>query len=296
MNKICLTVDIEDWYHIPAVTGSEFARFKLVPTFMSAWKTRYDYLTQPTLTTLEILKSLNLKATFFVLTDIIDYYPGLLEKIVENDHEIAFHSYHHTINLNTKTKQANFTPTEFEHENGLAKNRLEQFIGRAVIGYRAPGAYIGKWMFDSLINLGFKFDSSICPNSFYNKTDFDISKYQSNPFVIYEKGEQKLIELPWAHFKFAGFTFPTPGGPFLRFFPAFYTIKGLNYSINRGDTVFYFHSIDIINEKLPHLASSNSNRPFYFKTNGIRTREKLIKILSLYKDCFTTCNLIINDI
>ncbi len=37
MNKnfIAVTVDIEDWYHIPSVTGSPFSKFKDVDEFFS---------------------------------------------------------------------------------------------------------------------------------------------------------------------------------------------------------------------------------------------------------------------
>ncbi len=47
----------------------------------------------------------------------------------------------------------------------------EDASGQKVIGYRAPNAYIAGWMVDALEDLGFRYDSSVCVNSFYNKTD-----------------------------------------------------------------------------------------------------------------------------
>jgi len=39
-----LTVDVEDWYHIPSVCGSTFSRFRDVDEFFEKWNGRYDYL------------------------------------------------------------------------------------------------------------------------------------------------------------------------------------------------------------------------------------------------------------
>ena len=53
-----ITVDIEDWYHIPSFTGSPFSKFKNVDEFFGSWTGRYDYLTEPTIRVLEILDEL----------------------------------------------------------------------------------------------------------------------------------------------------------------------------------------------------------------------------------------------
>ena len=295
-NKIALTIDIEDWYHTPAVTGSDFSYYKDVDYFMLKWKDRYDYLTEPTLRILNILNEFDLKATFFIVADIIKYYPTLIDSILKNGHEIACHGLHHAIKINSKTKSPSFSVTEFEERTGLAKEILEKNTGQKIIGYRAPGAYIGEWMFASLYKLGFKYDSSISSNSFYNKTDINISKISSTPFKIYNKNEMEtLTEIPWSFNKIAGIKLPTGGGPFLRFFPTCYSIAGLNNSLKRGDSVFYFHPIDISLEKLPNLASSNSRRPFFFKTNGGKTEIKIRRILTTFAGKWTTCENLFNN-
>ena len=296
-NRIALTIDIEDWYHTPAITGSDFSFFKDVPTFMNEWKERYDYLTNPTKKILDLLDKLNQKATFFIVADTIDNYPRLIDNIVDQGHEIACHGLHHSTNIDTKTKKPMFSKMEFEDSTGRAREKLISYTGQSIIGYRAPGAYIGKWMFRSLIKLGFKYDSSINPNSFFKKTDFDTSKISSRPYYIKVKGKKtRLIELPWPFFKYRKLKFPTAGGPFLRFLPAQYIVKGLNSSLKRGNTVFYLHSIDISDEKLPSIASNNSRRPFYFATKGSNTFTKLEKILYHFDKKWTTCSSIYKSI
>ena len=289
-NKIALTIDVEDWYHTPVVTGSDFSYYKSTEEFMKNWKGRFDYLSEPTSRILKILNDINLKATFFIVAETINYYPDIINEILKGKHEIACHGLQHAIKINSKTKKPVFSIAAFEERTGRAKEMLEKYSGQPIIGYRAPSAYFGKFMFSSLMDLGFKYDSSISPNSFYNKTDFPVSHLSSVPYTINNiDRSQSLIELPWSYNKIAGLKLPNGGGPFLRFLPACYSISGLKDSLKRGNTVFYFHPIDITYDKLPALASNNVKRPFYFYTNGRRTETKVVKILSTFAGKWTTC-------
>jgi len=94
MNAISITVDIEDWYHIPSVTGSPFSVYKDVNEFFKRWTGRYDYLTEPTKRMLDMLDEFDINATFFVVADVVDNYLDLVESIVERGHEIGCHGLH----------------------------------------------------------------------------------------------------------------------------------------------------------------------------------------------------------
>ena len=48
-NKLAITADIEDWYHIPSVCGSPFSVYRDVDEFFEKWTEKYDYLTEPTM-------------------------------------------------------------------------------------------------------------------------------------------------------------------------------------------------------------------------------------------------------
>jgi len=54
-HSLSITVDIEDWYHIPSVTGSPFSVYRDAPEFFDKWKGRYDYLSEPTKRVLDLL-------------------------------------------------------------------------------------------------------------------------------------------------------------------------------------------------------------------------------------------------
>jgi len=97
MNTLSITIDIEDWYHIPSVTGSPFSVYKDVDEFIEKWTGRYDYLSlgKPTKRVLDMLDEYDVTATFFVVADVVEHYPGLVESIVERGHEIGCHGLHH---------------------------------------------------------------------------------------------------------------------------------------------------------------------------------------------------------
>ena len=84
MNTLSITIDIEDWYHIPSVTASPFSVYKDVNEFFERWKGRYDYLSlrEPTKRVLDLLDEFDIKATFFVVADVVELYPGLVVSIV----------------------------------------------------------------------------------------------------------------------------------------------------------------------------------------------------------------------
>jgi len=227
-----------------------------------------------------MLDELNIRATFFVVADVTEHYPGLVPQIAERGHEIACHGLHHACKIHPRTKQPLMSPVEFEERTLHAKKMLEKASGQEVIGYRAPAAYVAGWMLDSLEKLGFKYDSSVNVNSFFNKTDSSLRSVDTRPYYpqrgSLESGDNKrILELPWPYFKI-GLRFPTGGGPMLRFLGTNYIATGLKQSLKMGNTLVYFHSIDISNEKFP--SGFSFRRPFYWALKG-KTVERRIKYL-----------------
>ena len=84
--SLSVTVDIEDWYHIPSVCSSPYAVYRNVNEFFEKWGEKYDFLTEPTQRALNILDEFKITATFFVVADTVEHYPGLVESIVERGH------------------------------------------------------------------------------------------------------------------------------------------------------------------------------------------------------------------
>jgi len=275
-SQLAVTVDIEDWYHIPSVCGSPFSVYDDVDEFFEKWTDRYDYLTEPTNRVLTLFAEYDIRATFFVVADVIQHYPGLVESIADHGHEIACHGLHHACKIDPKTKKPLLSPSDFEKRTKQAKVALEKVSGTKVLGYRAPNALIGGWMLDSLEKIGFKYDSSVCVNSLYNKTDSDLAGVSSSPYFPQKNSlspadSRNIIEFPWAYYDM-GLKIPTSGGPMLRFLGANILLRGLLQSLERGITVFYFHPIDVSYNRFPTVGNG---RPFYWTIKGKMVEKKI---------------------
>ena len=289
-NSLSITIDVEDWYHNPSVCGSPFSVYADVGEFFKKWNQKYDYLTEPTKRVLNLLDEFKVTATFFIVADVVENYPGLVESIVERGHEIGCHGLHHSCKIDPTTKKPLMSYAEFENRTQIAKNLLEKVCGEKVIGYRAPNAYVGGWMLDVLEKIGFKYDSSVCVNSLYNKTDSTLKEISSHPFYpkrgCLEIGEKReIVEFPWAYYDF-GIKIPTSGGPMLRFLGKDIILRGLKQSLTRGHTIFYFHPIDLSYEKFPRVGNG---RPLLWLIKGRIVEKRVAHILKNLDNINTVC-------
>ncbi|UCG69422.1 MAG: polysaccharide deacetylase family protein [Thermoplasmata archaeon] len=282
---LAVTVDVEDWYHIPSVCGSPFSVFKDTNEFFKKWNKRYDYLSEPTKRVLDLLDDMDVTATFFVVADVVEHYPGLLESIIVRGHEIGCHGLYHSLKIHPKTKEPLMSINEFKQRTLKAKINLEKVCRNKIIGYRSPGAYVGGWMLDILVDLDFKYDSSVCVNSIYNKTDSSLKNVNTYPYYpkkgSLEPGKKRnFIEFPWSYYEIFGVRVPTSGGPTLRFLGDGVVLRGLKQSLNKGHTLFYFHPIDLSREKFPNIGKG---RPFYWAIKGEIIERRIIKVLKTFR-------------
>jgi peptidoglycan/xylan/chitin deacetylase (PgdA/CDA1 family) len=290
-HPLAVTVDIEDWYHIPSVTGSPFSVYPDIDTFFAAWRGRFDFLSSPTMRLLSLLDDFHVKATFFIVADVIEHYPGLIESIVERGHEIACHSLHHACVIDPETKVPLCSGETFMKETIAARKMLQMISDTPVNGYRAPNAVIAGWMLDILEDLGFDYDSSVSANSFYNKSDSNLQGVTSVPYYP-EQGQlvpgppRSLMEFPWAYLDIGGVRIPTAGGPMLRFLPVSLIRNGLHQSLKRGPTAIYIHPIDIAQESFPRVGKG---RPFYWLIKGKIVEKKLRSLLHSFQNTNKLC-------
>jgi len=52
-----------------------------------------------------MLDEFDVNATFFVVADVVEHYPGLVESIAERGHESGSHGLHHACKIDPKTKE-----------------------------------------------------------------------------------------------------------------------------------------------------------------------------------------------
>ncbi|GAC1413633.1 MAG: hypothetical protein NVSMB66_5910 [Candidatus Doudnabacteria bacterium] len=95
---------------------------------------------EATLQTLNILKSENVKATFFVVGDNVSYYPAIAKKIVTDGHEIENHSTHHTHSLQFETKSVIYNDLVQTNKIIMDTTGMQPRFYRPPFGFRTPWA------------------------------------------------------------------------------------------------------------------------------------------------------------
>jgi polysaccharide deacetylase family protein (PEP-CTERM system associated) len=203
--------------------------------------------------TLSLLRDLGVHATFFVLGITARNHPGVVERIVADDHEIACHGWAHV----PAWKQ---TPDEFRRdvEDGLAV--LEAIGAPTPSGYRAPAFSLTSrtpWAFGALADLGFRYDSSHY-DSARIPARFPAAR---SPYRIEAPGSHAIVELPVAVTRIADRSLPIGGGSYWRVLPRALILRGLDQlTAERGFPVLYFHPYELGRRPL-RLALPPATRP-----------------------------------
>jgi polysaccharide deacetylase family protein (PEP-CTERM system associated) len=220
------SVDVEDWYQV--------SDFEELVSF-SAWD-RYERRVLPnTERVLGVLADAGVRATFFILSWNAERHPELARMIASAGHEIASHGYAH--GLAYEVGEA-----AFRADVERSKKILEDLTGTPVLGYRAPSFSIttrSLWALDVLLDLGFRYDSSIFP---VQDRLYGIPGAQRFPFCIASRNGHALTEFPISTVRWAGRTLPLGGGAYLRLLPYAYTRWGLRRVETEGRAaIMYVH-------------------------------------------------------
>jgi peptidoglycan/xylan/chitin deacetylase (PgdA/CDA1 family) len=137
--ECALSVDLESWVH----------RQVGCPIDSKTKKALDDgYIKRAILEILPLLKKYDRKITFFVVSEIFNWYPEVAIEIRAGGHEIAYHTHTHK---HVKTKQ------DLVDELKLSKSFLEKF---GAVGFRAPEATMTTECLKVLNDYGFEYDSS----------------------------------------------------------------------------------------------------------------------------------------
>ncbi|WP_226986142.1 polysaccharide deacetylase family protein [Ramlibacter tataouinensis] len=172
---------------------------------------RYDTSSRYPSISRQVLQTLaqnGIVGTVFVVGKIAKAEPALLREISDLGHELACHSLDHT----PLDKQA---PAAFREDTARAKHLIENCIGKAVVGFRAPVFSLTKstlWAVDVLAELGFQYSSSVMPT---HNPLYGFPQAPTKPF-LWKNG---LVEIPCPVGKLGPITLPYLGGFYLRYLP-----------------------------------------------------------------------------
>jgi len=233
-----LGIDFEDWYH-PELVQKYVKDKKHEPRMFKG----IDKI-------LDMLRKNDTLATFFVVGELLESNPEIFDKIIKNDHEIAFHTMYHTKIDSPDFKQS------FHEE--IAK--FSDLTNKKSKGFRAPTFSLNEtssWIIDSLSKFGYIYDSSVVPA----KTDlYGLPNAQHGPYRISsdllenDTTNGKLIEFPLLVTKFLGKKIPAAGGFYLRTLPMRVIKNAIRqYEKQEIPASFYIHSWELTPEHMPKI-------------------------------------------
>ena len=264
MTMNILGIDFEEWYH-PELIKNHVTNEQKIPKIFKG----IDII-------LDLLNKHNISATFFVVGEILQHDPELIDKIISNDHEIAFHTMHHD-----RIDSPNFL-NKFDDE----LKEFQKLTNNKSKGFRAPTFSLNEkssFIIKMLEKYNYIYDSSIMPakTSMYGNPNADKKPYKITSENLESNSENgKLWEFPLMVTKLLGKQIPAAGGFYLRTLPL-YIIKNAikNYENEHMPACFYVHSWELTPELMPRIALSTKNN-FITYHNIEKTLPKLDKLLS----------------
>ena len=262
-----LGIDFEDWFH-PELIQKYISKENNEPRVVEGINK-----------IIELLRKNETKATFFVVGELLEFKPELLDIILENEHEIAFHTMKHArIDLPNRREQ-------FQDEI----KQFDKLTGGRSKGFRAPSFSLNSnssWLIDVLEENNYEYDSSIVPvkTSMYGMPNAERKPYKiSRNFLEGDSIEGKIIEFPLLVTKFLGKKIPAGGGFYLRTLPLRVIENAIkSYEKEKIPGVFYIHSWELTPEFMPKINLSKKDN-FITYHNINKAYNKMEDLLKKYE-------------
>ena len=233
-----LGIDFEEWYHPELIKKNISTEKKYEPSVINGIDKILDWL-----------RKNETNATFFVVGELLEIMPELLDKIIENDHEISFHTMHHTRLGDIKT-----------HEFSNEINEFSRLTEKKSKGFRAPTFSLDtstSWAIDVLEENDYLYDSSVVPakSGLYGIPNAEEKPYKISSKSLEKNNENgKIHEFPILTTRFLGKKIPAGGGFYLRTLPMKIIKNAIkNNEENQIPSTFYIHSWELTPEFMPRL-------------------------------------------
>lgn len=197
MKKAVLSIDVEDWYHLEYFKGNLNDKSQSI-------------LDEGLNEFINIVSKDNIRATFFIVGELISSQIELLQMIIVQDHEIAGHSYSHIRPLTQSLD-------EFRSDSTKLIKEFREVLNISNPGYRAPCFSLDNQRLQILKELNYSYDSSKISAGFhplYGSINIDNHKKLSDN--VYSDESFTEFELPTQ--RFLGKNVPISGGGYRRIF------------------------------------------------------------------------------
>jgi len=263
-NKIAVfSIDVEEWYHLEYFKNSKTDKNKSVMDGLHTF--------------IKIVNKHNIKASFFIVGELIQTLKKTIKNLDIEGHDIGLHSYFHkrpvVQNIN-----------EFIKDTKDALSEMKSILPNNSFGYRSPCFAIDRERLDELIKLGIQYDASkITQKEHPLYVNLDLDGFEKQGRDIYKKDFFKVFEV--STIKFLGVNIPIAGGGYLRIIPWPIYIWLLKKYLKESTFInFFIHPFELssMNFDLPENTPYLTKFRYNYKRNKVEKR--LNRIIELLKE------------
>lgn len=165
----CITLDVESDYDNPQKRLRMFEEGDLMERYIS------------------IINRNGAKVTAFLVTSLIEKYEAPLRQL-ETSVPLEFAVHSHVHNMQDPCNRDDISQ---------AVATFQEFTGRRPSGYRAPVGMINREGLETLLDLGFRYDSSIYPSIRPGRLGYWNMHMPTEPFRVV-RGADSLVEIPFS--------------------------------------------------------------------------------------------------
>ena len=263
-NKIAVfSIDVEEWYHLEYFKNSKTDKKKSVMDGLHTF--------------IKIVDKHNIKASFFIVGELIQTLKKTIKNLDIEGHDIGLHSYFHkrpvVQNIN-----------EFIKDTKDAISEMKSILPNNSFGYRSPCFAIDRERLDEVIKLGIQYDASkITQKEHPLYVNLDLDGFEKQERDIYKKDFFKVFEV--STIKFLGVNIPIAGGGYLRIIPWPIYIWLLKKYLKESTFInFFIHPFELssMNFDLPENTPYLTKFRYNYKRNKVEKR--LNRIIELLKE------------
>ena len=263
-NKIAVfSIDVEEWYHLEYFKNSKTDKKKSVMDGLHTF--------------IKIINKHNIKASFFIVGELIQTLKKTIKNLDIEGHDIGLHSYFHkrpvVQNINEFIKDTKDTISE-----------MKSILPNNSFGYRSPCFAIDRERLDEVIKLGIQYDASkITQKEHPLYVNLDLDGFEKQERDIYKKDFFKVFEV--STIKFLGVNIPIAGGGYLRIIPWPIYIWLLKKYLKESTFInFFIHPFELssMNFDLPENTPYLTKFRYNYKRNKVEKR--LNRIIELLKE------------
>ncbi len=279
MKKAVLSLDVEDWYHLDYFDRNECNTNNSLLDGLDVY--------------VELLESLSLPSSFFVLGEIAEKKINFFKDLIKEGHDIGSHGWNHL-------RPMTLGIDEFQIDLKRSLRVMKEINGDRGFGYRAPCFSLDRKRLDIVRDSGFIYDSSrinFGHHPLYGSIDME--GYEIISEAVHRREE--FMEFEITTVSVLGKNIPISGGGYLRIFPWNLMKMLINRYLKKNDLyVLYIHPFELSQLPAPEFPNSTSTlTKFRFSQGRNQVTEKIKRIVDLLDSSgysFTTFSEIYKDI